>query len=374
MRVRLLVVVLLSCSLAGCGNSTDSPAGDATDERSGSSVEVTPSDEVVPTDDESMRPEVQRGDEGQWVMILQQELIRHGYVIEEDGTFRSMTEAAVRDFQAVHDLVVDGIVGPNTWAALAGTATSTAAASSTSPPGSTPAGTAPSELVLRSDGLGSFAFGDLAEGLVADLVATFGPPSDEVVFSAQPPDRLHMPGGYQALHDLVQYEWSDPAFLVILSDMPFLGDRWGEPVPGTLHLIAWETSGRLPLDTGVTVGSNLVQLRNAYRDVIVGNYGNCESDYDPAAFTAPAKFALRGTLDWNWVTDLQIALNERGATIDVDGTYGPATAAAVQRFQQAQDISADNALVGPATINALALTAPDNTHITGLFAGYPGSC
>ena len=38
--------------------------------------------------------------------------------LAEDGIFGSLTEAAVKDFQASRSLFVDGIVGPQTWTAL----------------------------------------------------------------------------------------------------------------------------------------------------------------------------------------------------------------------------------------------------------------
>ena len=37
---------------------------------------------------------------------------------EVDGVFGTLTESAVRAFQQENDLVVDGIIGKNTWAKL----------------------------------------------------------------------------------------------------------------------------------------------------------------------------------------------------------------------------------------------------------------
>jgi len=58
--------------------------------------------------------------QGQDVLILQQRLFELGYteVGELDGIFGPLTQAAVKRFQAEHGLVVDGIVGPLTWAKL----------------------------------------------------------------------------------------------------------------------------------------------------------------------------------------------------------------------------------------------------------------
>lgn len=53
------------------------------------------------------------------VLYLQQLLRKKGYTkIYDDGIFGPNTDAAVRNFQLIQGLVVDGVVGPNTWKKL----------------------------------------------------------------------------------------------------------------------------------------------------------------------------------------------------------------------------------------------------------------
>lgn len=63
-------------------------------------------------------PTVRKGDSGDAVVDLQNELIEAGYRLSADGDFGEHTEDAVIDFQTRHGLGKDGIVGARTWAAL----------------------------------------------------------------------------------------------------------------------------------------------------------------------------------------------------------------------------------------------------------------
>ena len=56
---------------------------------------------------------LRKGDKGEEVKLLQSKLN-----ITSDGIFGNDTESAVMSFQREHNLVVDGIVGKKTWAAL----------------------------------------------------------------------------------------------------------------------------------------------------------------------------------------------------------------------------------------------------------------
>ena len=66
-------------------------------------------------------PTLKRGSKGEYVTLLQTKLIQRGYscgATGADGDFGMNTETAVKAFQKDSGLVVDGIVGKNTWAAL----------------------------------------------------------------------------------------------------------------------------------------------------------------------------------------------------------------------------------------------------------------
>lgn len=64
------------------------------------------------------RPTIRRGDTGEHVKFLQRWLGVVGAGDPGYGTFGPATEAAVRRYQGMRGLVVDGIVGPKTWAEM----------------------------------------------------------------------------------------------------------------------------------------------------------------------------------------------------------------------------------------------------------------
>lgn len=63
-------------------------------------------------------PTLRYGSRGELVTQLQDLLSKDGSSLKIDGIFGSGTQSAVRSFQKRHGLVVDGIVGPKTWAEL----------------------------------------------------------------------------------------------------------------------------------------------------------------------------------------------------------------------------------------------------------------
>ena len=68
--------------------------------------------------DSEALPTLRKGDRGEYVRYLQQLLNAKGCQLQADGIWGVQTDTAVRNFQYKAGLVVDGIVGPKTWAAL----------------------------------------------------------------------------------------------------------------------------------------------------------------------------------------------------------------------------------------------------------------
>ena len=89
-------------------------------------VEETPAEDTPVEEDtvDIVLNELSKGSEGNQVKALQRMLHDMGYSIGSnnpiDGDFGSMTDAAVRAYQKKYGLVVDGVVGEQTWSKLLG--------------------------------------------------------------------------------------------------------------------------------------------------------------------------------------------------------------------------------------------------------------
>ncbi len=67
------------------------------------------------------RPTLKKGDRGEYVREMQEDLIKLGYDLSPfgaDGSFGNKTLAALKSFQRASGLAADGICGPKTWEAL----------------------------------------------------------------------------------------------------------------------------------------------------------------------------------------------------------------------------------------------------------------
>ena len=68
--------------------------------------------------DISKLPLLKMGSRNKTVKVLQERLNAFGAGLQTDGIFGRLTKAAVMEFQRERGLLVDGIVGPQTWGAL----------------------------------------------------------------------------------------------------------------------------------------------------------------------------------------------------------------------------------------------------------------
>ncbi len=73
---------------------------------------------VGPNTWQALAVTVKEGDSGQAVDAVQDELTAHGHTVPVDGQFGAGTTSAVIAFQTAQKLTADGIVGPDTWQAL----------------------------------------------------------------------------------------------------------------------------------------------------------------------------------------------------------------------------------------------------------------
>jgi hypothetical protein len=65
-------------------------------------------------------PELRQGATGTYVKTVQFQLGERGHSVAVDGSFGSLTAAAVRAVQSAFKVAVDGVVGPATWGVLLG--------------------------------------------------------------------------------------------------------------------------------------------------------------------------------------------------------------------------------------------------------------
>jgi putative chitinase len=111
-KAKAAVARLQAIALSGAAASAAAPAGAAS---AGAGPADTAAAGVAPA---QPRPVLGRGSQGDAVVQLQNMLRDLNFAVAIDGDFGPGTEVAVTRFQSENGLAADGIVGPQTWAAL----------------------------------------------------------------------------------------------------------------------------------------------------------------------------------------------------------------------------------------------------------------
>jgi peptidoglycan hydrolase-like protein with peptidoglycan-binding domain len=312
---------------------------------------------------------IQQGEYDGCVVELQNLLNQHGAGVSVDGDFGPGTLAAVRTFQSQTGLAVDGVVGPMTKAALYVTGSSGV----------------PAPVNLNSPGCPTYLSQGATGGCVTELQnllndrgahlvldAQFGPATLAAVKSFQSSNGLTVDGvvGPNTKNSL--YNGASPVGAVDLRSpscpslmqqgeidgcvktLQALLNGKGQSIavdgdfgPNTLSAVkAFQSGAGLSVD-GV-VGPN---TKNALYSNISGSGGSGAPA--PVQLTSGSCPTLvqQGEHD-GCVTELQSLLNQHGATLAVDGQFGPATFAAVENYQARVGLSVDG-VVGPNTKSAL---------------------
>ena len=115
----LPIMLVLSCVMSACSSSSSLSSRFLS--TSGAAVQPgAPAHLALAVD--GVWPTLREGPNSSWppatVRSAQYLLNAHGAHLAVDGVFGPLTEAAVLSFQATHGLVVDGIIGSQTWSAL----------------------------------------------------------------------------------------------------------------------------------------------------------------------------------------------------------------------------------------------------------------
>lgn len=179
--------------------------------------------------------------------------------------------------------------------------------------------------------------------------------------------------------------WADAGLTVVFADRDSSGTCTSTP-----QLAAWMLDGVAPwfstehgtdlasvpgyvtTDAEIRLGSTAEELRAAYPDVEFGEWDIDE--YSPSSFHVEG---MEGRIDWNPIFDVQVALNEFGAALEVDGIPGPATRQAIAEFQTTRGITESRGEdgieligdLGPATLEALGVSPSAAAPVVYLAAG-----
>ncbi|WP_052441789.1 NlpC/P60 family protein [Streptacidiphilus anmyonensis] len=300
-----------------------------------------------------------QGESDGCVIELQNLLNSSGAGLTVDGQFGPATYAAVRNYQASHGLGVDGVVGPNTKSALYGAPSGGTGSGlqlvncGTLQVGSSGSCVTTLQTMLNAYGAGLTVDGQFGSGTqtaVENFQSSHGLTADGIVGvnTTYALNGSAPAGGGNTLSNCGTLQQGASGACVTTLQQMLNGYGAGLTVdgqfgPGTFTAVEnFQTAHGLSVDgivgpaTEASLESNTygtsstVDLRTSCGTIVQGNTGNC-------------------------VASLQALLNQHGASLNVDGQFGPLTLTAVESFQTAHGLTADGQ-VGPATEAALYAT------------------
>jgi len=268
-------------------------------------------------------PLIGPGDTGADVYSVQLMLRAHGYSLSIDGVDGPQTTGAVISFQSAHGLSADGVVGPLTWPVLVVTTRN----------GST--GSAVEALQRQLN----------AHGASLTVDGNFGPATQSAVESFQSSHGIGVDGiaGPQTWNALVgskvsqAYSW------------PVVGQGASGENVYSIQLMLQAHGYSLGIDGsyGPQTASTVKSFQSAHGLSVDGVVG---SQTWPVLVVT-----TRNGSTGSAVKALQRQLNAHGASLTVDGNFGPATQSAVESFQSSHGIGVDG-IAGPQTWSALVST------------------
>lgn len=229
--------------------------------------------------------------------------------------------------------------------------TTTAASSTTTTSTTAPATTqVPHQSILRPDGLGPVDFGTPADAAIGRLTDLLGPPD---LSETVDPDQLECVEGSEWRDCLAVVNqgsiitWNIWGLEVLVTDHGGWNGATPRIVP--LHLGSWRatrstTGNSLTSADGLRPGLTVGELRTLFPDVEFGYGEGIIAGYSIVTLAGD----YWGELDWDpaspdnsWpelVRAVQRSLNRHGATLTVDGEWGPLSQQAWELFIRDHDL------------------------------------
>ena len=228
--------------------------------------------------------------------------------------------------------------------------------------------------ILRRDGIGRHDFGADISVVMSWATDLFGAPTSPspMAIESVVPNLMTICGDQVAAH------WETPALDLYFAQWEF--DEVGlVSCSGPVRLVAWgvgsylgvdtstgRTSPRLTTADGIGVGTTVAELIE--RDVDASFMQWSDGYVFPAGFylddPVPHEH-IYGVLAWDWVRDLQAALNVHGYQLAVDGEAGPRTRAALEAYRIEHELPSSEA-----AILDLALEPDGDVQVASMASGH----